>query len=696
MAIGDLTRKQKDELDKKLNGMLSEGLASCHSEHQRWEENGRYTRGEQWAKGDIARQKRRQRPVTTLNDVLKIVESISNREMVERFVPKVLGRSGDDGGVANVIDEACRWQRDEANSEHYESNAFHSAVMCGFGVLHKYWDPSANDGAGMIRDEDVPLSEMLWPSRAREINLSDRRWHARGKWVDVEEAESIWGSNPILRKKFRKYRKERDMQGRMIGPFPDINTKGLRRSTNQGFGWTSLRGGVWMNQATAEVMVVEVEWKELEYVWRASIPVRFREWYEFMAAGVPIEFPQPPAEDGTEQPPYVLTKYDYDAMSDAEREQIRAEVLAQSEDVTIETRGDLNAFLDQWQEAVGREFEAYVESARTTIRYAIKVDDEIVDYGTRPWGWSYYFLTGFRFESGEGASFYGVVDVVKGSQDYKNALVSNLLSIYMSSPKGAFFVAKSKMGNINDLADKLATPSGIVPVDDAVVANFEQFIKQIPQPNYPTGFDALLGIFNEGVLGALGMNSIQLGSQQDLRRVSGNVVQAANTASNVIVAPFFDSLRLARKQYGKCNIRFIHRMYDLEDILRVVGSDKLPDVSAIDPSAWDDILLYDVKVDESPSSATEQMEQVEALTATGQLGQMYERGDLPFEMLVKHFLPKLPESAKRDLLEGKRLVDQINALAAENEELKSVAAQASQQQGARQISAGTLGPPGQG
>src|SRR5690606_2047807 len=222
--------------------------------------------------------------------------------VVERFVPKVVGGSGDDGGIANVGDEAGRWQRDQANSEHYESNAFHSAVMCGMGVLHKYWDPSANDGAGQIRDEDVPLFEMLWPSRAREINLSDRRWHARGKWVDVEEAESVWGSNPALRKKFRKYRKERDQSGKLLGPFPDLATKGIRRGSAPGFGWTQLRAGVWINQATAEIFVVEAEWKEIEYVWRATIPKRFREWYEFVVAGTPLEFPQRPAEDGREPP----------------------------------------------------------------------------------------------------------------------------------------------------------------------------------------------------------------------------------------------------------------------------------------------------------------------------------------------------------------------------------------------------------
>src|SRR5690606_28217391 len=162
----------------------------------------------------------------------------------------------------------------------------------------------------------------------------------------------------------------------------------------------------------------------------------------------------------------------------------------------------------------------------------------------------------------------------------------------------------------------------------------------------------------------------------------GTVVQAAQTSSNVIVAIPFDAMRLFRKQYGLCNIRFLHRMYDMEDIIRIVGAEKAEDVQSIDPTKWGEVVRYDVVVYESPSTPSEQMEQVQALTATGTINEFYGRGDLPYEMFIKHFLPALPESAKRDLLKGKMLNDQLMQAQQENaqlqQQLQSLTAQAQQ------------------
>ena len=171
-----LSKKQEQDIVTRAKACIGEGLDHCEKIHRRWEEANRYTRGEQWSQGDLERQRRRDKPAVPWNDVFKVTHAISNREMVARLVPKVFGRNKADEGVANILDEMCRWQRDSAGSEHYESMAFRSATMCGYGVAHKFWDPVAQNGDGMIRDEDVPLCEMLWPARARP---ADRRCRSR-------------------------------------------------------------------------------------------------------------------------------------------------------------------------------------------------------------------------------------------------------------------------------------------------------------------------------------------------------------------------------------------------------------------------------------------------------------------------------------------------------------------------------------
>src|SRR5688572_7031166 len=151
------------EILTRVNSYISEGISHCDPKHVRSEENNIYATTEQWSKADILKQALKERPAVPWNSVFKIVQAIANREIVERFVPKINARSDGDEGIADVLDEACKWQRQLAMSEHFESSAMRSTVIGGYGWVHKYFDPSKENGDGLIIDEDVPIWEMLWP-----------------------------------------------------------------------------------------------------------------------------------------------------------------------------------------------------------------------------------------------------------------------------------------------------------------------------------------------------------------------------------------------------------------------------------------------------------------------------------------------------------------------------------------------------
>ena len=464
-----LSPKEEKVILDAYRAAIGEGVDHCEEKHTRWEENQRYTRGLQWSQGDIERQARRERPAVPWNDTFKVVHAISNREMVSRMVPKVFGRNLADEGVANVLDESCRWQRQYSDSEHYESMAFRSAAMCGYGVAHKYWDPVANDGEGQVVDKDVPLCEMLWPSRARDMNLSDRRWHIHGRWVDIDLADEIWGTtDKRISRMLGKAKKDAKLERDGIIDTSDLG-KSESSPASPGWSWSYVRSGKYMNLAKEEVFVGEFEWQEAEYRFRAAVPKRFYEWVAFLNGGGPLEMEAPDPQTGqTMMVPVALEQYS--PLPVDQQEAFRDAFLADTEITYFDDRAELNEFLDLYYETMDKEFDLYAKTGRRVTKFAVIVNDKVVESGVRSYGWSYHFITGFPFETRDGMDFYGIPDLVKGPQDYKNALISNMLSMYMASPKGALVVEESLIPNSNAFFDQLSKPAGAVIVKDGFFA----------------------------------------------------------------------------------------------------------------------------------------------------------------------------------------------------------------------------------
>lgn len=655
-----ISAKKKKEITEKVYSFISEGTSHCEEKHRRCEEDQKYVGGIQWAAGDLYRQMMRERPAVPFNSIKKAVEAVANREIVERFVPKVFGREPADSGIANVLDEACRWQRDMSESEHASSMAVRSMVMSGYGCMHKYWSPTALDGEGLIIDEDVPVWNMLWPTRARQMNLADRRWHVSGKWVTVEEAEAMYGDTSRQASNYFK-------KHTVTSVLQDTTTQ-LDPSTRH-FGalsWGDVRNGQWINLASSELFIVEAEWIETDFFYKAAISPKFDALYDFLA-GFTDQFEIAPAQD-EQSPPQMIMKDQYDQMLPDDQRVFKEQMLADSEIVRLETRDELNSLLDRYQFVMNEDFEDYRKVQKDVVRYAILTGDMVWDYGTRPFGFTYEFLTGWPVETREGIDFIGMVDVAKGPQDYKNALLSNMLAMYMSSPKQPLIIEEGALENPDAFLDQIARPSGVAFVPDGFIAS--QRYMTLQSPSFPPMAQELLQLTSAGVEEVFGLSSIDLNAQGDLRRVSGNVVQAAKTAGNTIVAVLFDAIRRFRRRFGLLNVRFIQDRYSPDQIIRIIGSDKAPD---LEPSSnWGEVNRYDIKIDEEPVSASERIELIDKLTRTGDLGNWVSQGHIDFDTMLD-LLPYIPESVKRKIREKAAEKDQKQQeIQQKDDEIKSV------------------------
>lgn len=621
------------EIIKDMNKAIAAGIDFYAEEHSRVEENSAYERGEQWRKGDADRQLERERPAFALNSLVKIINSIANREIMDRIVPSVHGRTPDDNGVAESFNEACRWQRDMSETEHEESMAFRQCVASGYGVMHKYWSESALDGFGMIADEELPLWYMLVDPTARKQNLTDRRWHACGKYVPVKDLDEWYGSTSTKNSAFLK----------KIASGSALSQSGSN-STHSGnlmsWGWGDISAGRWFRQKEQEIFIVEYEWLEKKNVYKVAYPEQLDQIME-MVSDPQGEIPY--GVDPETQEPITMPVSEWQQMEVEEKNAFMINLLADTKLMVIEEKKEFDAINAMYQSLTGEDIE-FVRKPREYTKYAIRVADRILEKGIRPMGFTYEFMTGLPFEKRDGKRFYGMIDVTKGPQDMKNVFFSNALALWMTSPKQNLLIEEGALENPDKFVNDYAKLSGIHIVPDGFVAG-QRFMQM--QPNtFPPMLQEMIQIASNAVEEQFGLSSVETGSQSDMRRVSGTAVTAARQASNTILAIFFDSLRRYRKRYGMMNVKFIQSVYDVKQIARIIGDEAAAGLKGA--SEWPEINRVDIKIDESPTSVSEQMETVDFLTRTGTLDKWIANGTITSEDAID-LMVNLPQSTREKI-----------------------------------------------
>lgn len=649
-------RDENSEILDRVNGYISLATKHCEQEHRRVEDNARFERGEQWAAGDAERQKERERPALPLNSMHKLLNAVANREIMDRFRPTVYARNRDGAGAAELLDVSSTWQRDTAETEHEETIAFRRMCASGYGVIHKWWDPSAMDGDGAFIDEEVPIWNMLWDPAARRQNLVDRRWHVNGKYIDLNDVEAIFGENKRLRMKKAAIKSSSKSETEHYG---GEGSDGHL----PGGSWGQVLGDKWFSLSGEEVFVIEAEWKERKQIYKVAFPILFPDFAAMVSGEEGASVPSP--TDG--QP---ITLEEYQALPVEAQMQLMDLLLSVTEMKKFDAKSDFEGFLEQYEAIVGKKFEDYSRGYKDCVYYAIITDDEVLASGERPSGFTYEFMTGFPYETTSTIQFYGMIDVAKGPQDFKNVFYSNLLTMYMTSPKQHLIIEEGALKDTQAFLNEYSKVTGVSIVPDGFVAG-GRFL-QLESPRFPPMLESLINVVEGSVQEIFGLSSIEQGTQGDLRRISGNVVQSAKAATNTLLAILFDGLRRYRKRFGLLTAKSMVEYYSPQELRQIVGTDYdlLGEVQfqVTSLQSWPKEIKFDVKIDEAPASITEQMATVDYLTRTGTLEKWVSNGDLPFDealdLLVT--IPKTTrERIKRARNEKQKIAQQISQLQGE-------------------------------
>lgn len=164
--------------------------AKHHS--SKWRETARQeydmAAGEQWDERDKVALLDSMRQPIVFNRTAPMIDAVLGAEVLNRqdvnYIPRSIGRVK----VAELLNAADDWARQNCDAEDEESDAFADAITCGMGwtETHMSYD---QDAEGQIIISRVDPLEMWWDPNAKKRNITDRRYHFRKRAFDRQEFE---------------------------------------------------------------------------------------------------------------------------------------------------------------------------------------------------------------------------------------------------------------------------------------------------------------------------------------------------------------------------------------------------------------------------------------------------------------------------------------------------------------------------
>ena len=167
-----------------------------------WREEAReaydFVAGRQWTDAEKAVLNESGRVPIVFNRTGPMMDAVAGAQVNNRQEMRLLPRSGDDGGKAELLEGVLSWVRDNCDAEDEESAAFVDAATGGIGWIETRMDYD-NEPSGKIVVERRDPFEMGWDRSARRRNFTDaRRFWSRQRF-SPEEVQSRWPGFSMLR-----------------------------------------------------------------------------------------------------------------------------------------------------------------------------------------------------------------------------------------------------------------------------------------------------------------------------------------------------------------------------------------------------------------------------------------------------------------------------------------------------------------
>lgn len=487
----------------------------------------------------------------SINEIRLPVGAASGRQVMERFERSYKPRNADAerfGEVVSGVDKAMMAQTD---AEQAESAAFRDGP-CIQGVSCVRWEyDTLEDPRGRIVLTNWPITQVMWGSEAREINLRDRTWHRAGWWWPANRVREEW---PEKFKELAYYAASSD--------WGNADTPGVSSRTPWSGGPAHRRADADMDpffsSREQSFFVEREEWRELTHEYAVARPLNPGETYASaqarymeLAATMP-EGKVPPELDTMER-------------------------------VVFPTYKEVREFKANYLAATNEDIpkNAVAKRPKITFKYAYVIGGKVMETGDIPEGcFTFLFMTGRRRDTPKGTRWIGLAEDLVPQQRLNNLLLMALYKNLGANPKGVFVYEQGVFKNRDDALDQFTRPGGVIEVKrGALTSGAKPYVFEAGGTNgYHAMLESLFGYVSSSIPRLAGFNAAALGQLgPDYRRISGSVVRQQADAAIQNNPELFDSWRLYRRQGGRVFLNFIstHWADRLEELGEIVGEDIL-------------------------------------------------------------------------------------------------------------------------
>ena len=271
--------------------------------------------------------------------------------------------------------------------------------------------------------------------------------------------------------------------------------------------------------------------------------------------------------------------------------------------------------------------------------------------------------------------FYGLSRVMKDPQRWANKFFSQILHIINSNAKGGLMAEEGAFVDSKKAEEQWADPSAVILLKNGAISAGK--IKERAAANYPQGLDKMLQFAVSSIPDVTGVNPEFIGAVD--RQQAGVLEQERKKSAFTILAGFFDSMKLYRKEQGRLLMHYIKEYLNDGRIIRITTPQG---EQAVPLRLTDDMMTYDVVVDQAPDSPNLKEEVWQTL---GTLVPQFLKAGIPLPPDILKFSPlpadmaktfadgmagKLPEKAQMAMDE---LQQKVQELEKQNFELKQAA-----------------------
>lgn len=222
---------------------------------------------------------------------------------------------------------------------------------------------------------------------------------------------------------------------------------------------------------------------------------------------------------------------------------------------------------------------------------------EIQDYTIK-------FMTGFlhQKDGGNKIQHFGLMRGLFDPQSWVNKMLSNIVYITSTNPKGAILGEKGAFEDAQKARKDWPKPNAFIELTPRAL---EKGKIKIVEGKYPASMERILNICLEMMPRVSGVNPFMSGQVDDLRRTAFSAVSSIQRQGMVSLSPLFDALRRYRKAQGIGGLlpKFIDKYMEEGTKVRITEGpeDTRGQVLEYDRS-WLYDMEFDVVVDEAPSS----------------------------------------------------------------------------------------------